>query len=769
MADVLFHHTGGRRMQVPFQIRPTIPAHIWYELTWPKVIEPNATLKLLQALGGNKASQDIRAVVIARPGVIKHYLAVPEQNCATILASLSSFIPGIEAVECEPVDTKAKYAAQLRMTSKQRVLNADLSEIISKAVLTNLKALESRERVTISLVLGACKAPVAIPNDYAAFHSTSLTGATGEALVGRAPAKLDSTALYSMREKNASSSWEAALYIGLDTSSDARRAQLLEHIVGGFNTGDAAGVRLAAKKVPVKRLTNTYRPLFWPLRFNVDELVGFLLWPPRDVSFDGVERVNYRRVLPSFGISGRGLILGDSDYGKSQPIVLQTNDRLTHLELVGPSGSGKSTLMEHCIVQDAADGRGLAFIDLKGDSFRNVLARLPANRLDDVVAIDLSKSSLVIGVNPLARPLDPNQVADDIIAIFIKLFGDAIGARTNDILHTGLLTLMQVPGMSIAALPPLLTDDAFRQSILARVADPWLLQAWQMYERRSMNDRNMAILPLMNKLQPLLLRPAIRRTICQSKPKFDIADIFLKRKILLVNLSEASGKEGAPIVGAWIMTLLMDAIRRLSSLPPEKRHIVPLYIDEAQEYWRRFDDFKKALETFRSNKIPITFAHQHLGQMGKEDREGLVNARSTVCFQQGHDDAVIHAKSSTLLTPEDFEHLPAYHAYARLAVNGQVMPWVSMATRPPIEPANDPASILAKSRELYGVPAIEIEQQLQSFYQSDKTRKFQAATEESPTVDTPPLKVDFPIGHRKASFPEQININYQQRLQNGEV
>ncbi len=68
----------------------------------------------------------------------------------------------------------------------------------------------------------------------------------------------------------------------------------------------------------------------------------------------------------------------------------------------GKSGSGKSTYMEHLIIDDIRKGRGVTFIDFHGDSKNNILAHIPAHRIDDVIYIDPSDPNYAIGLNILS-------------------------------------------------------------------------------------------------------------------------------------------------------------------------------------------------------------------------------------------------------------------------------------------------------------------------------------------------------------------------------
>ena len=52
--------------------------------------------------------------------------------------------------------------------------------------------------------------------------------------------------------------------------------------------------------------------------------------------------------------------------------------------------------------------------------------------------------------------------------------------------------------------------------------------------------RNEAVAPLLNKIRPFLLRPQLRTMLGQASPRFAIRDVFIKRRILLVDCSKGT-------------------------------------------------------------------------------------------------------------------------------------------------------------------------------------------------------------------------------------
>ena len=176
------------------------------------------------------------------------------------------------------------------------------------------------------------------------------------------------------------------------------------------------------------------------------------------------------------------------------------------------------------ISQDMQAGRGVVVVDPKGDLVSDVLDRVPpgADRRRRGVRPGRRGASGV-ELNLLARPGEsPELVVDQVVSIFHDLYRDSWGPRTDDILRAALLTLVGVPGMTLAEVPLLLTDPGFRQPLVGRLDDPVALGPfWGWYNGLSDGERTAAIGPVMNKLRTFLLRRRLRNILGQAWPALD--------------------------------------------------------------------------------------------------------------------------------------------------------------------------------------------------------------------------------------------------------
>lgn len=213
-------------------------------------------------------------------------------------------------------------------------------------------------------------------------------------------------------------------------------------------------------------------------------------------------------------------------------------DSLEHSVLLGPTGSGKSTILQHLILSDINADRSVLVIDPKQDLLRDVLERIPQERMDEVVVIDPS-DPCPVGFNPLAfrEYGEPALIADSILSVLKEIWSDSWGVRIADVLNAALLTLVQVEGATLLWLPALLTDDAFRRRITGQLKDRVALRPfWEQFDALKDTERRLIIEPVLNKIRQFLLRQYLRGVLGQASPKFSLTDLFYKRRIVLVPL-----------------------------------------------------------------------------------------------------------------------------------------------------------------------------------------------------------------------------------------
>lgn len=354
----------------------------------------------------------------------------------------------------------------------------------------------------------------------------------------------------------------------------------------------------------------------------------------------------------------------------------------------------------------------------------DILGRLPADRVSDVVLIEPGDEGAVVGLNPLHGATEQaERRADELLQLFRDLFGSAIGPRSSDLLLHALITIARLPGGNLADIPALLTNAGFRRQTLSRVSEPLVLAPfWAWFDNLSAAERGQVIAPLMNKLRVFVARAALRRLLGQAEPRFQLDKLFTARPIVLVNLNKGLvGPETARLIGCLLLSQLWQAIQRRAAVAHHQRYPVSVIVDEWQDYTAALD-FGDVLAQARGLGVGFTLAHQHLIQLSPTLRAAvLANARSRIVFRPAQDDA--KALAGVLgggLTGEDLEALGAYQTCVRLQLDGQPTPPFGVQTEPLPAAADDLPSRREAARQRYGIDGADVDAELTQRWEAGK-------------------------------------------------
>lgn len=423
---------------------------------------------------------------------------------------------------------------------------------------------------------------------------------------------------------------------------------------------------------------------------------------PIDEAIPGVQRAGARTIAPPPGIATPGpqaKPIGVTDTGHQRPVALRVPDARHHLHVIGATGSGKSTLLGNMILADAEAGRGIVLIDPKGDLVIDVLSRLPRSVGDRVVVFDADSKSRPPCLNPLDGG-ETDLTVDNLVSVFRRVYSAFWGPRTDDVMRAACLTLRAQEGVAtLADLPKLLADPAFRSRVTAGITDPVLRGFWSWYEELTDSSRSQVISPLMNKLRAFLLRPFVRDAIAGGHSTVDIATV-LDGGICLVRIPKGSlGEETTRLVGSLVVARTWQATTGRARTPQRQRKDASLVIDECHNFLNLPYPIEDMLAEARGFRVAMTLAHQHLGQLPRELREGMsTNARSKIFFSASPEDArELSRHTAPRLSDHDLAHLGVYHAAVRLVLNGEEAQPFTMLTQPL------PRAIPGRAREIRGL------------------------------------------------------------------
>ncbi|MDE3111530.1 MAG: type IV secretion system DNA-binding domain-containing protein [Chloroflexota bacterium] len=520
-----------------------------------------------------------------------------------------------------------------------------------------------------------------------------------------------------IESKAAGLGFDCVLRVIASSSSGPEGAALIRAVAGSLLPFSAANA-FALRGIRARQQRALY-PERFPLRahalLTAKELAA--LWHVPDA--DLIEELRAAKSPVPAGAERGERVIGVGATGVR--VGISVPDSRSHLHVLGSTGTGKTTLLLNLAAQDIAAGRGVAVLDPKGDLVRSLLERIPKGRVSDVVLISPDESSTSVGMNPLELSPgdDRDLVAENTLTIFKRIYERYWGPRTDDVLKAALLTLLRRERATLAEIPLLLSDAEFRRRTLLSLDDPLGLEPfWRWFESISEGQRTEATGPVLNKLRDFLLRPRLRRLLCQAESTVDMRALVDRGQILLADLSVGRwGGSTAALIGSFLVARIWQAVLARSAVAEERRPDFFLYLDEFQHFLGIAGPSADALAEARSLRLSLVIANQHLGQLTRELREAVSsNARSRVVFQCGQDDAAYLARELSPIDETTLMSLERYQAAARLVVDGAVSRPFTFRTLRPGAPRGRSAAeeVRAASAMRFARPVAEIDTELRA-------------------------------------------------------
>lgn len=479
----------------------------------------------------------------------------------------------------------------------------------------------------------------------------------------------------------------------------------------------------------------------------------FILWasaqtaePPANLPVVGAEPRDDVSPVATTNFRGHNTMFG-----------LPRSDRGRHLYIIGQTGVGKSGLLELLTISDVYSPYGFAVIDPHGDYAMNILKRIPAERVNDVLYFNPADTAFPIAFNPM-EVLDPKlktHTSSELVGVLKRMF-DSWGPRLEYILRYSLLALLDYPESTMLDITRILTDKKFRNDVLKHVQDPVVRNFWTV-EFASWNDKFAAeaVAPVLNKVGAFTANPLVRNIIGQPKSSFNIRQIMDERKILVVNLSRGLvGEDNASLLGALFVTKMQLAAMSRADIPADQRSPFYLYVDEFQNF--ATDSFATILSEARKYGLNLTVANQYTAQMPMEVKDAVFgNVGSIVAFRMSADDAGTMQKYfEPKFTDHDLVHMHNRNFVLSMTIEGEKVQAFS-ATSLNLPPYGEDytSAIVEHSRRSYASSQDFVERYVGERYLFD-TKQAQAPQAKA---DTPPKKVEHtPAKPKKSATPASL-------------
>jgi hypothetical protein len=363
---------------------------------------------------------------------------------------------------------------------------------------------------------------------------------------------------------------------------------LLDRLEGAFLSlfaAEANGLVRRDEPCPVKCII-ARTSLHHGMVLNAQELAALVHLPDPNCMPRSLVSAEPGAPAPPLAPSNILVPLGTNRYrGQEVPTGLPPHWIPRHVAISGATGSGKSNLLYlFCSVVDA--GYGLAFIDPAGDTADGFLRLIPGHRVADTIYLNFGDRDHPPALNVLESSglREAELLAGELLTSLKRLFqgSSEFGPRMEYILRQAIRTLLLCSGeKTLRDIPHLLSDKTYRVQVLETVEDVDLRYFW---EAIFPHFPASAIDPVLTRLSAFLDNPLVRNIVSQPN-RIDFHWILREGKVLLCNLSKGVlGEEAAVLLGSFILTRLQLAAMARAEIPPDKRRLFVLIVDEFQTY-----------------------------------------------------------------------------------------------------------------------------------------------------------------------------------------
>lgn len=677
----------------------------WREVIWPQPLDPGHVRGLLKRWSADTDRSPIVVEIRATNGRIRYLFGTRSSAVRTVADLVEELLPGTVLTALSMPRAQTRSNARVQIVSQALSLDTADPLPATRLILQALSgAKNDGEHTVLQLILG----PGIPPRFMNAAEPDPSTSWLDLLFRGERPASTQVRS--SLQGKKGQPGFRTILRLGVTAPTKPGTAALMSALASSLQTVQGAGTKL--RFVPESNtIDRTVLPGRWTTHLSLDDVLALCCFPLGEESLPGLPSGHPKALRPPpTYLAPSAAFAQSSAPGTNVRLGISTQDRVYNSAFVGPIGSGKSTAMLHLIKHDLEAGYGMLILDPKSDLASDTLHIIPPHRQNDVVVLDPA-SAQPVGLNPLATPGSPELIADSVLAVLKELFGSAFGPRTTDIFHSALLTLTYHGKSSLVWLPKLLGDPAFRRQLTSTLNDPVGLEPfWAQFNAQSVGQQAVAIAPGMSRLRQLLLRPSLRAILGQIEPRFNLQDIFLHNKILIVPLNKGIlGAEAAKLLGSLIVSQFWQLTLAQGALPQNARKPVSVFLDETQNFLHLPTDLTEALSQSRAMNVNWNLAYQYRKLMPEDMLAAIdANCRNQIIFGMENADATTMAKKAPGLDAIDFESLDQYEIYTRLMNQGHQTGWISGKTLPPPQPVSNELDIRARSESRYGhLPTLE--------------------------------------------------------------
>ena len=261
-----------------------------------------------------------------------------------------------------------------------------------------------------------------------------------------------------------------------------------------------------------------------------------------------------------------------------------------------------------------------------------------------------------------------------------------------------------VPNSTFLDIPELLTNEKFREKVIAKLEDRVLWNFWvNEFNKFTPRLHSESTSPILNKVGQFLSSQTIRNIVGHPVSTIDLETMMNEGKIVIVNLSQGKlGEDASALLGAMMITKMQLAAMNRVYIPEPERRDFYLYVDEFQNFATQ--SFIKILSEARKYRLNLTLANQYIGQIDEDVQKAIFgNAGSLVSFGVGAADAklLVHEFGSKYQENE-LVGLGNYQVILKLSIDNQTsLPFAATTLPLPNSVNQNREKVVRVSRERY--------------------------------------------------------------------
>jgi hypothetical protein len=384
--------------------------------------------------------------------------------------------------------------------------------------------------------------------------------------------------------------------------------------------------------------------------------------------------------------------------------------------MLGRNGTGKSSLIDCLIEQDIKADRGFIAIKFHDDHKRILSAiaeqekRTGKDLSDRTIIIDPSDPNLCVGLNPLEIRSGLSafiQIAEISSVIRNHAHLENFGPQTEELLRNSLHVLSD-NGLTLVELAPMLTNSAFRLSLMQKVSNAEVRSYFEnRFGEASDAMRRSMTNPVLNKTSAFTADPHFRHILGQKQSTFSLIEAIDAGCFIILALPKNRlGEQTAMIASVLLAKLKNSAFART------RRDLFTIYADEIQNLVSSESSLEVMFSELRKFGIGIVAANQYLDQYPPQLRSAVLAIGTHICFQLSSSDAdkMAQALDGGKNVSELLRNLPLRNFVLKTGSDT----WKQVLS-PKVEPLKtDFRSLYERSQKLWARTRSEIEAEIQS-------------------------------------------------------